>query len=68
MTFIFDVKIDVNMCEPHCVNLFFVWTSSTDEMFDFFTFDIFLQLDIFFPKNYNFIKKIGFFWKKELIP
>ena len=23
MTIICDVKIDVNMCEPHCVNLFF---------------------------------------------
>ena len=23
MTFISDVKIDVNMCEPHYVNLFF---------------------------------------------
>ena len=24
MTFISDVKIDVNMCEPHQVNLFFL--------------------------------------------
>ena len=24
MTFICDVKIDVNMCEPHQVNLFFL--------------------------------------------
>ena len=23
MTFISDVKIDVNICEPHCVNLIF---------------------------------------------
>ena len=23
MTFISEVKIDVNICEPHCVNLFF---------------------------------------------
>ena len=23
MTFISDVKIDINMCEPHYVNLFF---------------------------------------------
>ena len=61
MTFIFDVKIDVNMCEPHYVNLFFLWTSSIVYVFDFLTFDIFLttwhlfdnltsfwQLDIFF--------------------
>ena len=42
MTFISDVKIDVNMCEPHYVNLFFLWTSSIVCMFDFLTFDIFL--------------------------
>ena len=35
-----DVKIDINMCEPHYVN-FFLWTSSI-VMFDFLTFDIFL--------------------------
>ena len=27
VTFIFDIKIDVIMCEPHYVNLFFLWTS-----------------------------------------
>ena len=56
-----DIKIDVNMCEPHYVNLFFLWTSSIVHVFDFLTFDIFLttwhlfdsltsfwQLDIFF--------------------
>ena len=56
-----DVKIDVNMCEPHYVNLFFLWTSSIVHVFDLLTFDIFLttwhlfdnltsfwQLDIFF--------------------
>ena len=42
MTFIFDIKIDVNMCEPHYVNLFFLWTSSIVQMFDYLTFDIFL--------------------------
>ena len=42
MTFISDVKIDVNMCEPHYVNLFFLWTSSIVQMFDYLTFDIFL--------------------------
>ena len=42
VTFIFDVKIDVNMCEPHYVNLFFLWTSSIVHVFDFLTFDIFL--------------------------
>ena len=42
MTFISDVKIEVNMCEPHQVNLFFLWTSSIVQMFDYLTFDIFL--------------------------
>ena len=42
MTFISDIKIDVNMCEPHYVNLFFLWTSSIVQMFDFLTFGIFL--------------------------
>ena len=42
LTFIFDVKIDVKMCEPHYVNLFFLWTSSIVYVFDFLTFDIFL--------------------------
>ena len=44
VTFIFDVKIDVNMCEPHYVNLFFVWTSFIVHMFDFLTFDIFFDI------------------------
>ena len=35
-------KIDVNMCEPHYVNLFFLWTSFIVYVFDFLTFDIFL--------------------------
>ena len=50
VTYIFDVKIDINMCEPHYVNLFFVWTSSIVCVFDFLTFDIFLtfwHFDIF---------------------
>ena len=48
MTFIChcDIKIDLNICEPHYVNLFFLWTSSIVQVFDFLTFDIFLQFDI----------------------
>ena len=42
VTIICDVKINVNMCEPHYVNLFFLWTSSIVHVFDFLTFDIFL--------------------------
>ena len=42
VTIICDVKIDVNICEPHCVNLFFLWTSSIVQVFDYLTFDIFL--------------------------
>ena len=42
LTFIFDIKIDVNICEPYYVHLFFLWTSSIVCMFDFLIFDIFL--------------------------
>ena len=42
VTIICDVKIDVNMFEPHYVNLFFLSTSSIVHVFDFLTFDIFL--------------------------
>ena len=35
-------KLTLNMCEPHYVNLFFLWTSSIVHVFDFLTFDIFL--------------------------
>ena len=45
VTIICDVKIDINMCEPHYVNLFFLWTSSIVHVFDFLT--SFWQLDIF---------------------
>ena len=61
VTIICDIKIDTSKCEPHYVNLFFLWTSSIVHVFDFLTFDIFLttwhlfdnltsfwQLDIFF--------------------
>ena len=61
VTIICDIKIDNTMCEPHYVNLFFLWTSSIVHVFDFLTFDILLttwhlfdsltsfwQLDIFF--------------------
>ena len=40
MTFICDVKIDINMCEPHYVNLFFLLTSSS--CLTFWHFDIFV--------------------------
>ena len=65
VTFIFDVKIDIKMCEPDYVNLFFLWTSSIVCVFDFLTFDIFLtfwhlfytltsflHFDIFFNLNH----------------
>ena len=42
LTFIFDIKFDISICEPHYVNLFFLWTSSIVCMFDFLIFDIFL--------------------------
>ena len=40
MTFITDVKIDTNICEPHCI--IFLQTSCIVQMFDYLTFDIFL--------------------------
>ena len=44
VTFIFDVKLDINICKPYYVNLLFLWTSFIVQRFDFF--DI-CQLDIF---------------------
>ena len=56
VTFIFDVKIDINMCEPHYVNLSFVnllhslcvWLFDIWHLFDILTsfwhFDIFLTI------------------------
>ena len=46
-------KIDINMCEPHYVNLFFLWTSSIVQMFDYLTFDIFLTTWHFDTFNLN---------------
>ena len=68
VTFIFDVKIDVNMCEPHYVNLFFLWTSSIVQVFDFLTFDIFLTnchlFDILTSFNLNHLSPSqGYFLK-----
>ena len=37
-----DIKIDVNICEPHYVNLFFLLTSSIVQGLVFITFDVFL--------------------------
>ena len=47
-------KIDVSMCEPHYVNLFFLWTSSIVYVFDFLTFDIFLTIWHFFDNLTSF--------------
>ena len=65
VTFTFDVKINVNICEPHDVNLFFLWTSSIVCIFDFFIFDIFLtawhifdNLTSFWHLTYN----MGTWW------
>ena len=44
MTFMCDAKIDISMCKPHCVSLFFVWASFTLQVLDFLTFDIFLTI------------------------
>ena len=53
MTFICDVKIDVNMCEPHCVNFVvnLLHSSNVWHLTSFWQFDIFFtsfwQFDIF---------------------
>ena len=47
ITFIWDVKIDINMCEPHYVYLFFLWTSSIVQVFDYLAIDIFLTINLF---------------------
>ena len=41
VTIICDIRIDINIYEPHHVNLF-LWTSSIVDVFGFLTFDIFL--------------------------
>ena len=56
MTFICDVKIDLNICEPHCVILFFLWTSSIVQVFDYLALDIFLT--IIMNYLYKLVKKI----------
>ena len=62
VTIICDVKIDVNMCEPHYVNLFFLWTSSIVHVFDFLTFDIFLTTCFFLRTWHLFDNLTFFFW------
>ena len=47
ITFICHVKIDINMCEPHYVYLFFLWTSSIVQVFDYLAIDIFLTINLF---------------------
>ena len=42
VAFIFDLKIDINMCEHILSIYFFLWTSSIVQMVNFLTFDIFL--------------------------
>ena len=71
-------KIDVNVCEPHYVNLFFLWTSSIVYVFDFLTFDIFLiiwhlfdNLTSFWHFDFSFnlnhlSPSQGYFFKKFL--
>ena len=42
ITFIFDIKIDVNICEPHYVNLLFFLVNLLQSLvFDILTPDIF---------------------------
>ena len=66
VTFIFDIKIDINMCESDYVNFFF-WTSSIVCVFDFLIFDIFLTTWSFPQKCIIFLKN-WLFWKKRTDP
>ena len=54
VTIICDIKIDVNMCEPHYVNLFFC-NLSIVQVFDFFNnrhlFDNLTSFDILLPNH-----------------
>ena len=59
VTIICDVKIYVNICEPHYVNLYFLWTSSIVHVFDFFTFDIFLR-------NWHLFHSFTSFWQLDI--
>ena len=60
VTFIFDIKIDVNICEPHDVKLFFLWTSSIVCIFDFFIFDIFLT-------TWHLFDNLTSFWHGHMV-
>ena len=74
VTFIFDIRLDINICKPHYVNLFFVnllyspeiwlfWHLSTWHLFDnltsFWHFDIFLNLYHLSPSQGYFIEWIN---------
>ena len=59
ITIICDIKIDINMCEPHYVNFFFFWTSSTVHVFDFLTFDIFLT-------TWHLFDNLTSFWQLDI--
>ena len=62
MMFISD---DINMCEPHYVNLFFLWTSSIVQMFDYLT--SFWQLDIL-THNLNHLSPLQGYFYYHLLP
>ena len=68
VTFIFDIKTDVNMCEPHYANLFVfvnvlhspdVWLFDIWHLFDNLT--SFWQFDIF-------LDKLTFCWQFDITP
>ena len=54
VTIICDIKIDVNMCEPHYVNLFFTWTFHSPGIWFFnnrHLFDNLTSFDILLPHH-----------------
>ena len=75
LTFIFDIKIDINICEPHYVNLFFfvnllhslhVWLFDIWHLFDnltsFWHFDTSIKLKSPQPTQGYFDIHIGLFF------
>ena len=48
-----------SMCEPHYVNLFFLWTSSIVHVFAFLTFDIFLT-------TWHLFDSLTCFWQLDI--
>ena len=67
MTFISDIKFDINICEPQYVNIFFLWTSSIVQIFNIW--HLFWQLGILTHNLNHLSLSQGYFYgiQKERI-